>query len=457
MSENQNTNSNQTMNNSSEQENRLEDLSFSSNKQQENMTAEDSSNEAVSEEKKKFVINISEEDYQIGDDLQDVPSDSTYSSASQSTDSQDKPAKRKKKKKKVVKEKIGPVRMTFKILLAVIIIGIAVGIAGVIVWAAKDVMGFGDHEDAVTISIEPNATITDVANQMEEAGVIQSAFVFRAYVKYATEGIVINYGNYDMYKAMPYADIISTLEEYADTTNVSEKVTIPEGYTVEQIAETLQGKRICTAEAFINEVNNGTFEYDFIQELSADPDIANRPYRLEGYLFPDTYTFALNADPHEVVDRFLKNFDKKFDSDMRAAVKKKGYTVDQIVNFASIVQAEAPVAEEMANVSSVYWNRLNNPSEFPKLQADPTTRYAENVLKPLNVDQSILDAYNTYRCEGLPMGAINNPGLEALTAALNPSNTSYYFFVTSSDMKTFLYAETYEEHQKNCEQVGLDG
>ena len=361
--------------------------------------------------------------------------------------------KKKRKKRKYVKEKISPVRMTLKIILALLILAFAVGIAAGGVWVVKDVMGFKDSDEIIEVSVEPNDTVTDVANKMEDAGVIESAFLFRAYIHYATEGITVNFGKYPLRASMSYSDLINVLEEYADQSNVARRITIKEGATVEEIAQIMQDNMICTKEDFIDEVNNGEFKASFVTALDDTKDL--RPYRLEGYLFPDTNDYYIGSDAHDVVSKMLVNFDKRFTSEMRTKAKQMGYSIDEIMTMASIIQAEA-TPEEMANVAGVYWNRLKNTKTFPKMQSDPTTLYAENVLKPLGVSQEILDGYNTYASEGLPTGPINNPGLEAIEAVLNPTESNYYFFLSTKDGSRFYYAETYDEHKQNIKKAGLD-
>lgn len=401
-------------------------------------------------QEEKFVINLPDEAWEeFGDPELDQ---GTYEEPQPALEPEPK-KKRKRPKRKVVKEKISPVRMVIKIVIALIVLGIAVAVATVGVLVIKDVMGFKDGDEVIEISIEPDETVTAVANKMEEAGVIDSAFVFRAYVRYATDGIQVNFGKYALKPSMSYSDIINTLQEYSDQSSVTKRITIKEGATVEEIAQIMQDNAICTKEAFIDEVNNGEFKASFVQALDETKDM--RPYRLEGYLFPDTNDYYIGSDAHDVVSKMLVNFDKRFTSDMRQLAKQKGYTIDEIMTMASIVQAEA-TPEEMANVAGVYWNRLNSPSKFPKMQSDPTTLYAEHVLKPLKVSQEILDGYNTYATEGLPTGPINNPGAEAIEAVLNPSNTDAYFFLSTKDGSEFYYAETYEEHKQNIKKAGLD-
>ena len=132
-------------------------------------------------------------------------------------------------------------------------------------------------------------------------------------------------------------------------------------------------------------------------------------------------------------------------------------SLHELLTLASIIQAEAPNVEEMARVSSVYHNRLNNSSVFPKLQADPTRDYANEIILENLGDRlsSIALEYNTYESDSLPPGPINNPGIDAILAALAPADTPYYYFCTNLQTGEFYYAETLEEHNQNVYKAGL--
>ena len=134
-----------------------------------------------------------------------------------------------------------------------------------------------------------------------------------------------------------------------------------------------------------------------------------------------------------------------------------GMTIDEVVTLASIVQLEAGSVDDMKNIASVFINRLNNPEAFPRLQSDATDTYIEDVIKTvLTVEyQDMYDAYVTYTCIGLPVGAICNPGADAINAVLYPNDTNYYYFCSNVATKETYYAETYEQHLVNCETAGI--
>ncbi len=249
--------------------------------------------------------------------------------------------------------------------------------------------------------------------------------------------------------------------EFTTTTkSLTVKVTFPEGFTVLQIAERLEENEVCEAAQFIDLANDIAYiqslGYSFTDEIKNGED---RAYFLEGYIFPDTYEFYRGESAEKALSRFLDNTEAKLSAEYRQRAEELGYTIDEIITLASIVQEESFTNDSVKNVASVLHNRLKNPS-FPKLQCDVTIHYVNDYItssKYLSGDTSVFaERYNTYKCEGLPVGAITNPGLAAIEAALYPAETDYHYFVTDSEWN-YYYAETYEEHKKNCSAVGLEG
>lgn len=239
-------------------------------------------------------------------------------------------------------------------------------------------------------------------------------------------------------------------------------VTFPEGYTVIQIAEKLEQNNVCSAQAFLEACKKPVAGIDI--ENSED-----RVYLLEGYIFPDTYEFYLESDAQEVVDRFIENYNLKITDEMKTRAQTLGYTMDQMLTLASIIQKECDAdIEECANVSSVFHNRLKNSDSFPKLESDVTTFYiTENLKNVLGYQDGVklddqndevkkyMNLYSTYYCRGLPSGPICNPGLKAINAALHPADTDYLFFLTDESGEHFYYASTIAEHNANGKTAGL--
>lgn len=176
---------------------------------------------------------------------------------------------------------------------------------------------------------------------------------------------------------------------------------------------------------------------------------------MEGYLFPDTYTFYVDTDPEVVCQKIYKNFDEKFKPEYYEQMKKLNMTLDEVITLASIVQAEAPDVESMKKIASVFENRLANPEEFPRLESDPTTYYVDEVIRP-NIEipsEAIFEAYDTYKSNGLPPGAIGNPGIDAIEAVLFPADTDYYFFFANIETNETFFAGTNEGHEANKDMV----
>ncbi len=251
---------------------------------------------------------------------------------------------------------------------------------------------------------------------------------------------------------------VTTTNPLESTLPLTAVVTFPEGYTVKQIAELLEENNVCTAQEFIDLANNSSYlkglEYSFLKQI---PNYKERPFMLEGYIFPDTYEFYTNEGAQAALTRFLDNTEEKLTAEYKAQAEATGYTMDEILAIASIIQEEAGDPQHMPNVSSVLHNRLEDEA-FGILQCDVTINYINDCVKDspyikADVDK-VSENYNTYKCYGLPLGPICNPGTHAIEAALYPPKTNYYFFVTDEDWN-YYYAETFEEHEVNCEIAGI--
>ncbi len=244
-----------------------------------------------------------------------------------------------------------------------------------------------------------------------------------------------------------------TTTDPPETTSNVVRVTFPEGTAVSQAAQLLEENGVCSAAEFMAAADDPTVLEGFGFEIS---DGENRPFLFEGYVFPDTYEFYRGESARSALKRFLKNSEIKLDESVRARCDELGYTVDEILTLASIIQEEAGNPAEMGKVSSVIHNRLESAS-FPRLQCDVATFYLKDYVKPYFEEaeyEGFIDLYNTYNCEGLPEGPITNPGMDAINAALYPEDTDYYYFVTDSDAN-YYYASTWSEHLENCDKAGL--
>ncbi len=263
-------------------------------------------------------------------------------------------------------------------------------------------------------------------------------------------------GVYQLNSNMSYDEIIIELRTGHIVEKIEKRLTFYEGMKVSEIAKLLEENFVCSAEEFITYINTDDFEYEFYEKLPENMDY--RYYKLEGYVFPDTYDFFENESVESVADKFFANFDYRVSDELKARMQEMGMTIDETVILASIIQAEANSVDNMKLISSVFHNRLDSGNYMPFLQSDVTIFYVEKELIPLDKrnDDNYYAAYNTYERRGLPVGAICNPGLDAIEAALYPADTDYYYFVSDKNGE-FYYATTFEQHQQNvykASQVG---
>jgi len=225
-------------------------------------------------------------------------------------------------------------------------------------------------------------------------------------------------------------------------------LTIPEGFTLLQIGAELEEMGVHTAEQFIHAAHTGNFSE--FKLIAAQPPTPNRFLALEGYLFPGVYEIYPDEPPEQIIRRILSTTEQMIDEDLRGAIANSGHTVDEIITIASIIQKESlGNGEAKPLVSSVIHNRLNTGM---MLQMCYTSFYVRDFIAPFFEDEPnpFGDYYNTYICPALPAGAISNPGLSAIRAALSPADTGYFFYIWDDD-GGFHFAATWEEHVANVE------
>ena len=278
-------------------------------------------------------------------------------------------------------------------------------------------------------------------------------------------------GEYTVSPMMNYDSLIAAFAKSNAAERTTVVVTIPEGYTVDQIIDTLVGKYGLSSEKELKDaIENYDYDYWFVKRLETDKPRYGRKYRLEGYLYPDTYYYFSDSSASAIIYKMLDNFDKKVKEIFRGDktvpgnnyIEKIDYlcgnfglSFDDIVTIASMVQMEGKYTTEFDTISSVFHNRLKNPSVTNgKLESDATLQYLlDKRTEHLTEEHKQIDSpYNTYLYEGLPPGAISNPAQTALIYALYPDDTKYYFFVADKDGHS-LFARTYKEHQQNIAKV----
>ena len=290
----------------------------------------------------------------------------------------------------------------------------------------------------VKFTIMPDDMTSDIADRLEKQGIISNRMAFELMTKMTGADAQFQTGSAEVNSKMSYSDIIEALQ---NTTQETVVVTIPEGLTLEQIAQRIEENGLVSKEDFFDEVANGQFDYEFLTSNTALPNDARR---LEGYLFPETYHFYTGITAHDLIDTMLAQFDTEYTPQMREDVATTGLTDYEILILASIIEKEGKTDLEI--ISSVFHNRLNS-DEFQKLQSCATVLYALGETKEvLSLEDIEIDSpYNTYINDGLTPTPICVPGIRAIRAAIYPMQTDYLYFIAQPD-GTNSFSLTYEEH-----------
>ena len=347
-----------------------------------------------------------------------------------------------------------------KAIYGLLIVGIAGILAALILVFVLDSMAFNRVQKVVDFEVPSGSSTAEIADMLVEEGLIDNALCFRIYSRISGADGKWQVGAFTLSPDMGYATLVETLQTMPPRETVT--VTIPEGFTVEEMAELFEENEVCTADDFYKAVVSGEYDYDFVKDIptAADGDEhKGRIYRLEGYLFPDTYNFYVGSSGETVVERMLENFDSKLTPEIRKQIEERGWTIDQAIIMASMIEGEAASDEDMEKVSRVLANRLEPDSGFSKLQLCSTRDYVKGLLPTIPGLPVTSVAYNTYEREGMPVGAINNPGMRAIMAALNPSDdkdvAKCYYFATDYDTGITYYSETYDQHNYIIRKYGI--
>jgi len=308
-------------------------------------------------------------------------------------------------------------------------------------WLTKPLDANGTEQ---SFTIESGESVPSIAIRLEEVGLVRSAAAFRAYLIYTGLDTSIQAGDYLLSPTLSIEDIARELQ---DATPEQVSFAILPGWRMEEIAGSLATSGLnITPDEFLAVARTAPSGLDYLPASTS----------MEGFLYPDIYTFPRTITASELVDEFLRNFSQHLTIDLREGFTRQSLDVYQAVTLASIVQREAVVADERAQIASVFLNRL---SAGMKLDTDPTVQYALGYnasqgtwwTNPLSsADLQFDSPYNTYLYAGLPPGPIANPSLSALRAVAFPAETPYYFFRARCDGSGLhVFAVTFEEHLQN--------
>lgn len=322
----------------------------------------------------------------------------------------------------------------------------------------------------ITVEIPEGSGNKYIGQILEKAGVIKDANIFNFYTKFKN---YTNFGSgYYNLKASMDLDEISKLLQKGGTVEPERpalgKILIPEGYTINQIADAVTVNTIAqksektstpfSKDDFLKLIQDETFIAKMVAKypnlFASLPNADQVTYRLEGYLFPATYNYYEDTTLEDLVEQMISTTDSYLSS-YYDTIASKGMTVNEVLTLASLVEKEGSTDEDRRNIASVFYNRLN--ANMP-LQSNIAILYAMGKLgektslaEDAAIDTTIDSPYNIYTNTGLMPGPVDSPSLSAIEATINPASTDYLYFVADVKTGAVYYSETFEEHQANVE------
>lgn len=282
------------------------------------------------------------------------------------------------------------------------------------------------------------ADIGEVATILKDAGIIKYKALFTLYSGISDAKEKMDPGTYSLNTEYDYRAIVKKMQFGSDS-QVRTMVTFPEGFTMKEIFTRLEENKICKYDELMDCAANVEFNYKFLENVPLGD-----ASRLEGFLYPDTYEFYQGMTPEAAIDTFLQIFHYKLTAEMWTLAEKKGLSMRDIVNIASMIEKEAANDDERATIASVIYNRL---AANMALGIDATIQYAlpEHKETLTAEDLAIDSPYNTRMYTGLPPTPIANPGFPSIMAALKPATTNYLYYALDTETKTHKFFKTAAE------------
>ena len=333
----------------------------------------------------------------------------------------------------------GRKKQKFKIAMAIVIVIIC---SGLFLCFGKDKNGQGEK---IFFQVQEGMSSSQIADELASDNIISSSLSFRIVARVRGVDGDFKKGVYYFREGMSINTVLDNLVKGPEEAVV--RITIPEGFTVEDIASLLAQKYLVDKEEFCD-LAKDYMPYDYMKEVGENKDVK---YAVEGFLFPDTYDFDRSYSAKQIMQIMVDNFDRRVDEKMKARARQENLSVFKLITMASLVEKEAKFAEDRPIIADVFFKRLK---EQMPLQSDATIQYALDKHKEeFTIEDTKLDSpYNTYKHNGLTPGPIGNPGLASIEAVLNPSDTDYLYFVADSQGHNH-YSVTYEEHLKTIDEI----
>ncbi len=328
-------------------------------------------------------------------------------------------------------------KKAFKGMALVLGIGLIISLSGAafgIYWVSKSVsVPLNPQAERVMFRIDPGTGLNAVADQLQAKGLIAHALGLKLYARYQKTACRIKAGEYLISAAMPPAVILQIFIEGKERLL---RVTIPEGFNMDQIAQRVAARGWCSKETFLTLCR----DMDFIHTLNVPS------HTLEGFLFPETYFFPPHADCRQIIQKMVDTFYTVFTPAWQEQTRLMGFSLQEIVTLASMIEKETGDPGERPMISSVFHNRLK---KRMRLESDPTVVYGDTEFTGRIRTRHLkrFTPYNTYQIPGLPKGPIASPGTKSLEAALYPEKSNFLFFVSKND-GTHQFSRTLAQHNK---------
>lgn len=329
--------------------------------------------------------------------------------------------------------KIIKIAVTLFLLIISIICGVFINYNSVINKPLKS------QSETVTITVESGEAFNSLLTRLDNQGILRNITYIKINGKLNKQNYNIIPGSYEVNSDISLTDLLNVLET-EDLKKNQVKVTIPEGYNIEKMADYLEKEGIFAKSDFISSVKNCSLP-EYIKKDS------NKKYNLEGYLYPDTYYLDKDAKPDELIKMMISSFDKAINQIKdETKIEIKNEDIEKIITKASLVEKEVRIDSERKIVASVIENRIK---KGMKLEFCSTINYIIGYEKVVlyNSDLTVDSPYNTYKYKGLPVGPISSPGIESIKAVLQPDTTDYLYFVLTEDDKSHHFSKTLEEHE----------
>lgn len=327
------------------------------------------------------------------------------------------------------------------ILFVLVVSAVLAGVGWLLI---NDFCAFNKTPVETAVEVTSDDDLGSIADKLHDAGLVNYKWFFKLFGRVDKAEEKIGIGTYTLNSDMDYVALITAMHNSSgNLTAETVRVTIPEGYTVEQTIALLASKGVNTEEALTEAAKEYDFSYDFIDNNSHELS------RLEGYLFPDTYDFYVGEKPGSALNRLLYNFSGKMDEERMEKVEASKYSLKQIITIASLIEKETDGTDQ-ANIASVIYNRLADTGShgtYGMLNIDAALLYAlpDHEGSITNEDKKMDSRYNLYKYAGLPPTPIANPGIAAIDAALNPATTDYYYYALGTDGRHH-FSTTLQEH-----------